>query len=376
MKVCGIIAEYNPFHTGHLFHLEQARQFADRIVIVMSGHITQRGELAKYDKWSRAEAALRCGADLVLELPVAFSCASAERFAEGGVHILQQLGCVDVISFGSESGDIQALRQTAGLCAQVNQSQQMKRLLKQGLSYPRARELALGEFGKLVRSPNNILGIEYIKAALKLNASFEFHTIHRLGAGYSGAPSGGTANAQYLRRHPEAMKQYLPKSTLHLYTQSAQLPASVALYQLRKMNSGDFAQLPDVTEGLEHRLQRAAQQAASLNQFFALAKTKRYTLSRLRRIVMYALLGLRANRLPALPQYARVLGFTPKGRQLLAHSRKNIRMLLSPDFPNIYKSFPNAALFDVRATDLFYLCSNPPQPCGRDFIHGPILLQP
>ncbi|MDE5600539.1 MAG: nucleotidyltransferase family protein, partial [Oscillospiraceae bacterium] len=308
MKICGIIAEYNPLHNGHLYHINKVKKISDAIIVIMSGHLMQRGDLAIYDKWSRAKAALICGADIVIELPTTFSCSCAERFSYGAVKLLNDLNCVNMISFGSESGNINELIKVAKLCKEIDGTEHMKYYLKQGYSYPKARQLAIGQKSSVLNFPNNTLGVEYIKACLKIKSSISFHTIKRLGAQHNSDIPDKTASASFLRKNPQKLCDYVPNQVLNLYKDSSQFPENLLFYKLRNKSLSEFSNLPDVTEGLENRLFKASKNSKNLDEFFKLAKTKRYTYSRLRRIAFYSLMDIYKQDLPKSPEYARVLG--------------------------------------------------------------------
>lgn len=374
MKIFGVVAEYNPFHSGHAYHLSSIKKQADAVVVVMSGHAMQRGELSMFDKWSRANAALLYGGDLVLELPALFSCACAERFATGAISILNSLNCIDTISFGSESNDIEHLEEIAKKCALIDDSPEMKNLLKQGYSYPKARQLAIGEGAQVLSSPNNTLGIEYIKAAINLKADFSFETIKRIGAEHDSETPHETASASYLRKNPNMFENFIPPKALNLFTDPCHLPENIVLYRLRAMSVQDFKEVPDVTEGLENRLYRASRGALSLEDFFKQVKTKRYTYSRLRRIVIHCVLGIKKQNLIEIPKAARVLGFNQTGKEILSKIKKKATIEISPDFPALYNKHESQFAFDIKATDLFTLCLETPTACGLDFTHKPIII--
>lgn len=381
MKITAVIAEYNPFHNGHAYHLQKVKESSDCVVIVMSGHLVQRAELASYDKWTRTKAALLGGGDLVIELPALFSYASAERFAHGAICLLNRLDCVQTVSFGSEAGNLRLLENLAEDCIHLHQSQSMQNLLKQGYSYPAARQRALGEKGNVLSLPNNTLGIEYIKAAKKMHASLSFHTVARIGAMHDAEQTGKFSSSSYLRAHPSEMPKAIPPSILPFFLSESscqsnnnrlELPTMVRLRQLSKEN---FLELPDVTEGLENRLFRAAQEAQTLEEFLSLAKTKRYTHSRLRRIALSALLGVQKQEMNQSPRYARVLGFNNLGRQALRRMQQKSTLLITPDFPTIYRKYPTLAKWDKLATDLFFLTTKQRRPCGEDFRRSPIQMR-
>lgn len=371
MNITGILAEYDPLHSGHIYHLSQAKEDADGIVVLLSGHLTQRGSFAKYDKWSRARAALLAGADLVLELSSSFCCASAERFASAAVSVFDRMGVVSRLSFGSESGDIFAIQKVASLLDGLEGTVNFEREIKRGASYPKARQTALGEAGELLCYPNNTLAVEYCKAIRRQQAKLSPHTVKRVGATHNSFRTDVTVSSSYLREHEGEMARYLKKPILDCFTTPSRPPEILFLSQLRRYSVADFAELPDVSNGLEHRLWRAAQNACSLDDFYSIAKTKCVTHSRLRRISVYALLGIRKSDLLPVPPYACVLGFTPVGRQILRMTNAD-SLVLSPNFAEIAKRFPKEAGWDALATDFFYLGTNPIKKGGENYRRPPI----
>lgn len=380
MKTAGIIAEFNPFHNGHHYLAMQARRAgATHIVAVMSGSFVQRGEPALLSKWQRAQTALHNGIDLVLELPVLYALGSAERFADGAVALLQATGCLDTLVFGSESGDLPALERAARLCLEAEKSPLLRQLLKEGCSYPTARERAVAQLGgksvsALLSSPNNTLGIEYLKAMQRRKATFGAQTILRVGASHDGEPEGDFASASWLRRHAlagEELSSYLPvqpadSAPRQSFADPARLEAAI-LWRLRSMTAEDFSRLPDVTEGLENRLYAAARTAPSVSDFLAAVKTKRYPLARLRRIICYAMLGIRAEDCVKPPAYLRIIGFNDRGKELLRAIDRRCALPLMSSFAELERRFPDFALPEKTATDLQALACAPPAPCGRDY---------
>lgn len=376
MKVCAVIAEYDPLHNGHIYHLQQTRKKYDRIVVLMSGHAVQRGELSRYDKWSRAKAALMCGADLVLELPTVCSCTCAERFAEGAVSLLSRLCVVDAVSFGSESGNIEVLTDAAHRSLYIEKDNAFKNLLKKGYNYPVARSLTLGQYSELLKKPNNILGIEYIKAGLKLNSNLKFVTVKRTGVMHNDLNTDGCnrfVSSAFLRENPSEIASFLPHNLIRIFNRPAYTDEKVVLHRLRNMTARDFKELLDVKEGLENRLFCAAQKAVSLTDFKNRVNTKRYTYSRINRIILYSMLNIKKTDVLNPPGYVRVLGFNSQGRQLLKRIKNESDLLVSPNFKAIFKSFKETAKFDVLATNLFSLGYNPPLPCGIDFTTPSVL---
>lgn len=384
MRTAGIIAEYNPFHNGHSYQIEQTRAAgATHIAAVMSGNFVQRGEPALFSKWERAEAALRNGVDLVLELPVLYALGSAERFAAGAVAMLNALGCVELLSFGSECGDLSLLKQAADCCLKAEQGDQIKVLLKEGLSYPKARMLAVEEenpqAAALLKKPNNTLGVEYLKAISRQSAAFSCMTVLRKGADHDGmVPREDIASASCLRhwvREGRDITHYLPKQTGH-YTAFADPKRleSAILWQLRQMGPADFQSLPDVTEGLEYRLYETAKNARSTAEFIEKVKTKRYTRTRLQRILWNAMLGVKKeDYLP--PSYLRVLGFTPRGKEILKQAKLSAALPVMSRMTQIEHSFPRMAELEKRATDIWGLCVDPVWPCGQDYLHSIVRIE-
>ena len=376
MHTIGVIAEYNPFHSGHGHHLRMLSQTFGpdcAVVCVMSGNWVQRGDAALADKWTRAELALRQGADLILELPTLWAVSSAESFARGGVALLTATGVVDTLSFGSEAGILSPLQAVADCLESEAWRCLLRQTLAQGLSFPVARQRAatalLGENAQCLRHPNNNLGIEYLRALRSLGSPLVPHTIPRLGAGHDQGQTGlSHVSASYLR---ERLLEEPGETSLapHLSPQAeARLranPASLAfctqgvLARLRGMEAEDFSQLPDSGEGLSHRLYDAVQSADSLPALYQLVNTKRDPLDLIRRLVLWAFLGLTAQDRLDAPPYLRVLGFTAKGQNLLR------QMKTTATLPVIVKPAHGAKLpsearrvfaLEARCTALYDLC--------------------
>ncbi|MDR3207220.1 MAG: nucleotidyltransferase family protein, partial [Oscillospiraceae bacterium] len=305
--VVGVIAEYNPFHNGHALHLRRAREAVPggAVVCVMSGHVTQRGDFAICRKGARAAMAVGNGADLALELPAAWACASAERFARGGVFLLAATGVVTHLSFGGEGGTLAPLRRAALALDDPAFPAAQGLAMAGGLSYPAARQKALEALlgvpcPELAR-PNDTLGVEYLRALRHWGADLQPVVVPRAGVGHDDdRPEGGLASASHLRRlllDGGEAAGFVPETVGALWAEertAGRAPVSLAacetavLAVLRGLAAADFARLPDVTEGLEHRLARAARRACSLAEFYALVKTKRYTLARVRRLALGA----------------------------------------------------------------------------------------
>ena len=389
MHTAGIIAEYDPFHNGHKAHIEATRQNgATHVVVVISGSFTQRGEPAAFTKFQRAEMALLSGADLVLELPLPWSMASAERFALGGMAILNALGCVDTLSFGSECGDVKRLKSIAELTDTAAFSEALRKALSTGIPYAAARQAAaevlLGkEEAELLSSPNNTLGLEYIRAANRFGADWSYFTLTRRGAlHHENAPKAGFASGTLLREKIKAeqwteAKAYVPEGTravLETALANGEAPADSAkaelalLARLRQMSVEDMARLPYLSEGLEHRLYNASRTATSFDELAEGIKTKRYPLSRIRRVLWAALLGISRTDGEGLPPYIRVLGMNGRGREILAATRPALPLLTRTVQLGELSEYANHVFrLEASATDLHALLLPTPQPCGRDY---------
>ena len=360
MKICGIIAEYNPFHNGHAYHLNKARELsgADYSVIVMSGNLVQRGTPAIIDKHARTEAALRCGADLILELPSCYATGSAEYFAMGAVSLLDNLDAVTHLCFGSECGDITLLNLIAHIYvnepADFQESLRLK--IKSGLSFPVARAAALLEvFPELssslsvLSSPNNILGIEYIKALLKRNSSITPLTVSRSGTGYHDRElvhplSSATAIRQAMETDIslDQLTTQLPPEAYEIYKKyfAGSKPlfmddfSALLHYKLISEQHTGYASYMDVSEDLSDRIKKNIYQFTTISSFCNLLKTKELTYSRISRCLIHILLDIRksdvsmyVNELDYVP-YARILGFRKDSAPLLREISRNTKIPL------------------------------------------------
>ncbi len=392
MKIAGIIAEYNPFHNGHAYHIEhtlaEKEGNATHIVAVMSGYFTQRGEPALLDPFLRAEAALRSGVDLVVLLPTPWALSSAETFAAGGVQLLEALGCVELLSFGSESGDIAALQAVRRVLDDPRTVGRMRGLMDTGLSYASARRQAVAEYGgearaALLDSPNNTLGIEYLGALSREQSTMTPFTVRRMGAAHDAmAPIGGMASASYLRDMLRAGKvmnlaPFVPNEVCNLLNKAIadgvcsreELAERAVLAVLRLRSREQLASLPAVSEGLENRLYNAIREAGDLETLFTLAKTKRYPRTRLQRLVYSAFLGIGADMTSIRPPYLRVLGATAKGREILRVAKENGTALpivtRTSQIAELDEQAARVFALENRAADLFALTLPKPYPCGR-----------
>ena len=396
MNIAGITAEYNPFHTGHAYQISalKAQLGPDTsVVAVMSGSWVQQGRPAVTDKWTRARMALNGGADLILELPTVWAAASAESFARGAVELLCRCGVIDTLCFGSETGELAPLLAAAECLDSPDYPEQLRKALEGGASFAAARQAAvealIGPSGAALASPNNNLGVEYLRALRSLHSNIKPVTIRREGAAHNSLDRTGEGfrSATQLRQHLargewEAVRPYVPAGNLDIL-QSApladpRLGERAVLACLRKMTAEDWAKLPDAGagEGLPQRLERAGQRCHSLDGFFAQAKTRRYAMARLRRMALWAFLGLTAADIPDEPPYLRVLGFNARGREALKEMKQKARLpiLTKPAHARALDG-PGRQLFELeaRCTDLYGLFLPQLPPPGQEWTRGPVI---
>lgn len=417
MTAVGIVAEYNPFHTGHAYQIVRTKQVLGEqtaVVAVMSGNWVQQADCAISDKWTRARLALMGGVDLVLELPTVWAMSSAESFAQGAAAVLDAAGVVDAISFGSECGEIEPLRDVAACLDGEPYREGLARFLAEGMSFATARQRAVGEiFGckaEILAKPNNNLGVEYIRALNALESPIRPMTVLRRGAAHNsvgaavweGGEGGSVSDAASLE-----LPQFLSATQIRLYLLKQQwdlaqpylvsggreileqhgmdLPSltrveRAILARLRVMTAADWAELPDsgASEGLTQRLERAGRQCSCLEEFFDLAKTKRYTRARLRRLALWAFLGLAQADIPPRPPYLRVLGFNSRGREVLREmkGRAALPILTKPAHAGGLDE-EGRRLFELeaRCTDLYGLCYENVPSSGREWTTGPVVLE-
>lgn len=386
--ISGIVAEFNPLHLGHRYLLQRAGQASPGgVAVVMSGNFVQRGEPAAFYKWPRALAAIQCGADLVLELPVSFAVAGAERFAFGAVSVLDALGCVDNLVFGSECGRVQPLQKIAAVLQGREFQDLLRHRLQPGISFAAARQAAvrelLGSPSDLLNEPNNILGIEYCKALLRLASSMQPQTLQRIGAPHDAQTfathpfaSASQIRGQIFRQEPfsgsvPAQAAQILQHELDAGRAPASLSAveTAVLARLRTMSREELSQLPDISEGLENRIYSSVRTVVSMEQLIAAVKSKRYSHARIRRILLSAFLGLDRQQLPDSPAYLRVLAFNETGREILRTAKRSARLPLlvnAADADALDKTGKTMFEAECRATDLYSLCTPVKGPCGLD----------
>lgn len=376
LKVAGIVVEYNPFHNGHLYHLQKTKELtgADIVVAVMSGNFIQRGEPAIVNKWARAKMALLNGVDVVFELPFAYACNSAEVFAYGAISILNRLG-VDWIVFGSESGDINLLKRIAVHLAFEEEEfkKYLKTYLKEGYSFPKAREFALKKVSRedIEFLPNNILGVEYIKWILRTNSKIEPLTIKRIGSSYNDPNLGNDifCSATAIRKNinnRELIKNKMPSFSYQILMEEIEngrgpvnLNDLFELFLYKAIVDKDFLKGQfDVKEGLENRFYKYIFKSASFEDLLSKVKTKRYTLTRLQRILIHCLVDSKVNQkmLLSTEPYIRVLGFNNKGKSYLNSIKEKIDFITKLDSFVIKKpEYSNLLELEIRASQIHAL---------------------
>ncbi len=377
MKIAGVICEYNPFHNGHKYQIDVLKKDFDAIVCVMSGSFVQRGDVAVFDKWTRAKAALLSGADLVIELPVSYSVSSAQGFCEGGIRILDSLGVIDAVSFGSECGDIEKLSECAKIMADEppEVSRQIKKFVNDGLAFPKARSLAYKGIldTELVFHPNNILAIEYISALEKIGSSIKPITITRKAVGYHDLRAKGEfASATLLREKlskDEDILEFSPFDFKGYERYDLNRLTNIFKYKLMTQGAAAFDGISDMESGLANRFLKAIDKE-SISEIIDFVKTKRYTRTRLQRIVVSMLLGLRDGF--KNPEYIRTLGMTENGKKVLSEMKNTCSL---PIINKVADFKSDAILPDILATNLAALCADKPILQNRDFLTSPIIIK-
>ncbi len=389
-RVLGIIGEYNPFHNGHLYHMMQSieQTGANYTVCVITGNFVQRGNTSIVDKWTKAEMALKGGADLVLELPTVYSVSSAENFAEGGIKLLTNLKVVDNLSFGIEARDISLLNNIANVLYQEPKDYItiLNHELSKGISFPKARENAvmmylndIKKYINVMTSSNNILAIEYLKALKRLKSNIYPVGIQREKVLYNDEfivddfASATAIRRMIVRGEYDEIRKVMPKFSYNLLANRVNNGKYVIdlakfqkeiLYVLRQMSVKQIAELPDVSEGLENAIKNAADSCNNVLDFINIVKSKRYTQTRIQRILVYALLGITKKDIEIsrkIVPYARVLGMNNRGKNLISEiSRINPAMPIVTSVKRFMdecrnKNIKHMLEIDIRATNIYTL---------------------
>ena len=388
MSVTGIIAEFNPLHKGHEYLIKKAKQ-KGAVVAVISGNFVQRGDTAIAEKGIRTQAALLAGADLVVELPVLWSMSTAQNFCLGGVSALKYCGC-DEIMFGSESGDISALNSTVDILLSDEFKSRLDSELRKGITFASARENAAvlcGADREIFKGANNNLGIEYILAARQNGYNIGFSTVARKGAGHDSSDEAEFVSASLLRQKllsgdTEFCKKYMPNSVLPLFTKEnlsdiKRIDRAI-LALLRTRTQDELGNLPDLSEGVENKLFSAIRVAESVESLYNEIKVKRYTLARVRRLVLSAFIGAQNDYFMKPLPYVRVLGFNSTGKQILGErlSKAPVPIITrTADINGLDNMAKTVFKTECRATDLFGMSLEKPLPCGLEYTRKIINLE-
>ena len=388
MKTAGIIAEYNPFHNGHKYHIDATKKSgADAVVCVMSTYFVQRGESAVAEPRVRTQMALKNGADLVLALPIPWACAGAQVFARGAVSILNNTGCIDMLSFGSESADIEKLKQAASIIDDEQVREALKENLLEGMTFAAARQRAIDkinpEVSHILSNPNDTLGVEYIRTLLLSESKIEPYVVKREGAAHDTEQvNKNIASASYIRnilRENEFSDILIPESCAELLKkeiENGKAPSdilkieSAILAHMRSITAEEILKAPDISEGLENRIYSASRQARSLDELYSLAKSKRYSHARIRRAVINTFLGVTKEDCEGEPPYIKVLGFTKKGQEILKTMKSTAKVpvvMRAADIARLDQRAKRIFELEAHAADMFTLTLPQIQPCAMEY---------
>ena len=409
IRTLGIIAEYNPFHNGHMYHLQKAKEEAGAqyTICVLSGNFVQRGTTSIINKWKKAELALQNGIDLVIELPTIYSVSSAENFAQGAIKLLESLGIVDGISFGAETSDYGALNNIATILSDEPKVYKdlLNKELKKGLSFPKARENALmlylndnKRYVDILHSPNNILAIEYLKSLKKIKSTIQPIPVKREKVYYNDDKivddfASATAIRSMLKNKQFGdIRKVVPDVTYEVLRKESELENIVLdlssyekelIYTLRKMTVKEIEDLPDVTEGLEHSIKNAVSMSNDINHILDVIKSKRYTQTRLQRILIYALLGITKKDVIAsrkVNPYIRVLGFNEKGRDLISRINKQNPKATVITSVKKFKTSNNSKVYsrmldiDIFSTDVYTIACKSNPIANLDYTNNMVII--
>lgn len=388
-KVLGIIAEYNPFHNGHLLHLTKSKEEtgAEYSICIMSGNFVQRGNTSIVNKWVKTEMALKSGIDLVLELPTVYSISSAENFAEGAIKLLNSLKIVDTVSFGSENSDIDILNRISGILYEEPKQyvEFLNEELKKGLSFPKARENAIllylndQKYSNILNQPNNTLAIEYLKALKKYKSHIMPISIKREKVFYNSNcivdeyASATAIRNMIVNNQFNDIRKVMPRLAYDLLMQEIENNQYVIdiskfekeiLYSIRRLSTADLKKFPEVNEGLENAIKNAANSCNTLVELINIIKSKRYTQTRIQRILLYILLNITKKDMyisrKTVP-YARILGYSPKGKELISKIyNANPKITLITSVKNFFdssnnKTYKHMLSKDILATNIYTL---------------------
>lgn len=399
MENYAIISEFNPFHKGHKYIIDKCRENgASHITVIMSGNFVQRGDVAVFSKYVRTRSALLSGADLVLELPLPYAMSNAQTFARGGVGIADGMGCVSKLAFGSEYGNTEALENIAKILTDENFNEIFKKEISMGVSYPKALANSMLKYRtdtstvniEVISSPNNVLGIEYIKALKEINSNIEPFAIKRNGdehnSKYITSQFASATNIRELIYSQKAFADYVPMECIDLYGNEiskgniARVDNNIRglLFKIRTMSAEEIRKIADVSEGLENRIINSSNTAKSFLDFANTIKSKRYTHARIRRILLSCLLDLTKEYTMQSVPYIRILGFNERGKEVLSAMKKSARLPIVTKLtklPNHLSIEAKKMLnLEVKSTDIYNLFTDEINPCNEEYTQGICIL--
>lgn len=373
MKICAVVAEFNPFHNGHAYLLEKIRSSGySHIVVVMSGNYVQRGEAAIFPKDARAKAALQMGANLVIELPTVKVLATAEKYAFSALSVIKKFGNqINALAFGTETENFENLVEIKEILGTELFKKEVKLQLEKGLSFAVCRENAVRNISKKpcianeIKNPNNILAVEYLKAMDKLGMSLDCLPVKRMEV--PGKYFSASKLREMIIQENLDFKNYIPEKldfNTNLKASYFEMGREI-ICKLRSLEKSDFARLPDVSEGLENRIRSAVKKACSLPELLEFAKTKRYAMARIKRIILCAFLGIDSNMASAEIPYVRVLGSDKKGFEIL----KNVDSPVVTRYSDVLKLGSDAQNFfelENKFTNIYYSLTKEILPCEKE----------
>lgn len=401
MNIVGIVAEYNPFHNGHFFHLNKAKEAAkaEYSVAVVSSSFVQRGEPSIFTKWQRSEMAVRNGVDLVLELPVLYSSRSAYHFAFGSVYSLDKTNVITHLAFGSENPDLEELEKVSSFLAEECDEFKiaLKGYLNKGLSFPSSREKAIKDFFPEITTdlnqPNIILGLNYLKVLKELKSRIQPLPIQRIGKYHGLTPveniAGATLIRNLIKENSNEYRKYLTDATSLVIDKALDDGFNPAfldkfntqiMYLLRKSQPSDLTIFPGVTEGLENKIYNSLTETDNIEDLVNLVKSKRFTETRIKRIFTEILLDIKTDMEKQNPEYIRILAFNEKGRDILRVMKEKSSLPIITKFADYYYSQSGNAKsqldLEIRATNIYAQIQRDKKfnAFNQDFINSPLFL--
>ncbi len=378
----GIVCEFNPFHNGHEYLLSKAKENGKKNICVMSGNFVQRGEIAIMEKHRRAEMALKNGADVVISLPIGWSMSGAENFAYGSISLLKGTGIVDNLVFGSENNNKQLIEESAQVIFENKFSKEIGIYLSQGYTYADARQRVFNEqypqLKDFIRQPNNILGVQYLVAAKSLGFNIDFTPISRMGANHDSAETtdkySSASNIRNMIQENKEVGFFVPHSVKEIIKDTDcadfSLIEKAIMFKLRSLSIEDIMNLPDISEGIENRIFESIKTSASFDELLTNIKTKRYTMARIRRIIMSAAFSVDNSYLKKEPPYIHIIGYRKESESLVSEIARNSDrpVIMSGKDTEKLSSFGKKVFgTECIATDLYSLAFTPPRPCSKEY---------